>query len=125
MAGALGDGALALPDPCSRTVGVTGDALDAQAQRVALTAVDHTACETGGTREDLLLRIARAVDGGPELPGEVEDALRDGLSQAIAAEEEAGRLNGAAAWLLRQAVRFTPLNWVLNAIGEVRPLLGG
>ena len=122
--GALGDGALALPDPCTRTAAVTGDGLDAQGQRVALGALDHAACITGGSREDLMLRIARTVDGGPPLPDDQEEALREGLQRAIAAEEDAGRLNGAAGWLLRQAVRFAPLNWVLENIGEVGPLIG-
>lgn len=123
--GALDDGALALPDPCTRTVGVTGDGFDAQAQRVALTALDHTACELGGTREELLMRVARAVDGGASLPDDVQDALRDGLGEAIDAEEDAGHINAVTAFALRQAVRFTPFDWMISALRELEPLSRG
>lgn len=123
--GALGDGALALPDPCTRTIDTTGEGLDAQTQRIALTALDRAACDTGSTREELLMRVARAVDDGPELPGDVQDALRDGLGEAIDAEEEAGRINAVTAFALRQAARFTPFDWLVSALRELEPLSRG
>lgn len=121
-AGALDDGELALPDPCTRTVPISGDGADAQTQRIALGAVDHTACQLDTTREELLLVVIEAVDGDRDLPDGAEDHLRDGLIAQIDAEEQADRMGGITATVARQAVRFTPTSWILRAIREVRPL---
>lgn len=123
--GALGDGALALPDPCTRQVAVAGEGVDPQTQRIALTALDAAACELGTSREELLLDVTAAATDGDELPDEVTARLRAGLLAAIDAEEDAGNIGGTTAWVLRQAARFTPLDWLLRAIRELDPLLGG
>lgn len=121
--GALGDGALALPDPCTRQVAVTGEGVDPQTQRIALTALDSAACELGTSREELLLDVAAAATDGDDLSDQVKGRLREGLLAAIDAEEEAGRIGGTTAWVLRQTARFTPLDWLLRAIRELDPLL--
>lgn len=123
--GALDHGALALPDPCARTVSVTGDSVDARAQRIALRALDHAACQLGTTREDLLTDVALVVRDGGDLPDPVEERLKEGLRRGIDAEEEAGGINRVTAFTLRQAVRFTPFDWLVWALREVEPLVRG
>lgn len=122
--GALDQGALALPDPCTRTVSLPGDSIDARAQRIALRALDDAACQLGTSREALLQRVTVAVEEGGGLPEEVEDRLKDGLQDAIETEEDEGGINGFTAFTLRQAVRFTPFDWLLRALGELQPLIG-
>lgn len=123
--GALDDGALALPDPCTRQVTLTAEGVDAQTQRIALTALDSAACDLGVSREELLLDVAAAATDGDDLSDEVRGKLREGLLAAIDTEEEAGHIGGSTAWVLRQTARFTPLDWLLRAIRELDPLIGG
>jgi len=123
--GALDDGALALPDPCTREVSVAGEGVDPQTQRIALTALDSAACGLGTSREELLLDVAAAATDGHDLPDDVKARLREGLLAAIDSEEEAGRIGGTTAWVLRQTARFTPLDWLLRAIREIDPLIAG
>lgn len=113
--GALGDGALAVPDPCGREVRVDVGGLDGQAQRVGLRALDAAACELGTTREELLLQAAESLVDRGELPPGTEDAIRDGLAAAIRAERDAGRIGAVTAFLLEQAARRTPVAWVVAA----------
>jgi hypothetical protein len=122
--GALDQGALALPDPCTRTVSVPGDSVDARAQRIALRALDDAACDLGTSREALLERVTVAVEEGGGLSDEVEDALKDGLRAAIDTEQEQGGINALTALALSQAVRFAPFDWLLRALREVEPLIG-
>lgn len=121
--GALDAGALELPDPCTRTVTLEGDSVDARAQRIALRAADHTACATGTTREELLLRIIEVVEEGGDLGGDLEDRLREGLRHGIDVEQDEGGINAVTAFTLRQAVRFTPVDWLITAVRELEPLL--
>jgi hypothetical protein len=122
--GALDQGALALPDPCTRTVSVPGDSVDARAQRIALRALDDAACDLGTSREALLERVTVAVEEGGGLSDEVEDALKDGLRAAIDTEQEQGGISALTAFALSQAVRFAPFDWLLRALREVEPLIG-
>lgn len=120
--GALDEGALDLPDPCARTVALPGDGVDARAQRIALRALDHAACELGTTREALLEDVLVVLRDDGSLPDGVQDRLNDGLQRGIDAEEERG-LNAVAAFTLRQTVRFTPFDWLLGALRELEPLV--
>lgn len=122
--GALDQGALALPDPCSRVVTLPGDSVDARAQRIALRALDVAACDLGTSREALLERVTVAVDEGGGLPSEVEDSLKTGLRRAIDIEQDEGGINAFTAFTLSQAVRFTPFDWLLRALRELEPLIG-
>jgi hypothetical protein len=121
--GALDQGALALPDPCTRVVTLQGDGIDARAQRIALRALDAAACDLGTSREALLEQVTAAVEEGGGLPSEVEDRIKDGLGRAIDAEQDEGGLNAFTAFTLRQAVRFTPFDWLLRALRELEPLI--
>jgi hypothetical protein len=121
--GALSEGALAVPDPCDRRVDVATTGLDGAAQRVGLQALDAAACGLGTTREELVISIAGHVAEGRELPDEVAGALRSGLEEAIDREEAAGRIGRVGAFLLRQAARRAPVEWILAAV-ERAGLLG-
>jgi hypothetical protein len=122
--GAFSDGALAVPDPCHRTVDVATDGIDGQAQRIGLRAIDLAACELGTTREQLLLTTASSLTESRELASGTEDAIRAGLERAIDEEEEADRLNSVAAWLLSQAAQNAPVEWVVRAVEEIGPIVG-
>jgi hypothetical protein len=122
--GAFTEGALAVPDPCDRSVNVTTGGLDGAAQRIGLRAIDRAACELGTTREQLLISTAASLREARELPAGSEDAIRDGLTRAIEEEEEAGRLNGIAAFLLSQAAQRAPVEWVVRAVEEIGPIVG-
>lgn len=119
--GALDDGRLAVASPCARSAPEVRDGVDAQAQRIALAAVGTAACALGRGREELLIEVAGAIEDGDEIPGEVEDALRDGLEDAIDAEEDAGRLNRVAAFLLRQTAGRAPVDWIVAAVEQIGP----
>jgi hypothetical protein len=122
--GAMADGALAVPDPCDRSVKVETDGIDGQTQRIGLRAMDLAACELHTTREELLISTAGSLKESRELPPGSEDAIRAGLEQAIDEEEEAGRLNTVAAWLLSQAAQNAPVEWVVRAVEEIGPIVG-
>jgi hypothetical protein len=100
-------------DPCTREARSTGTDLVATAERVGLVALDGAACELGLSRERLLLAVA-----GDE-PLDIDDdrrneAFRQGLREAIDQEEQAGRLGGAQAALLRAGVEFLPIDVLLD-----------
>jgi hypothetical protein len=103
-------------DPCDREVRVEGETdLVTTAERVGLVALDGAACELGVSRERLLL----AISGEEQL--EVDDdrrneAFRNGLREAIDAEERAGRLGGAEAALLRTGIEFLPVDALLDQV---------
>jgi hypothetical protein len=122
--GAFTESALAVPDPCDRPVVVATDGVDGATQRIGLRAIDLAACEMGTTREELLLSVATSLQESRDLPPGSESAIRDGLEQAIDEEQEAGRLNTVAAWLLSQAAQNAPVEWVVRAVEEIGPILG-
>lgn len=122
--GAFSGGALAVPDPCSRSVDVDMEGIDGTAQRVGLRAIDVAACELGTTREQLLISTASSLQESRDLPPGSETAIRDGLEQAIEEEQDAGRLNAVAAFLLSQAAQNAPVEWVIRAVEEIGPVLG-
>jgi hypothetical protein len=119
--GALADGRLGVADPCARAAPGYEDGADAQAQRIGLVAVDAAACRLGTSREELLVSVAGTLEDGRDLPDDVEDALRDGLQDAIGAEEDAGRLNTVAAWVLGQTAGHAPVDWIMKAVEEIGP----
>jgi len=122
--GALTEDALALPDPCERQVTIDTGGLDGQTQRVGLSALDLAACELGTSREELLLDLTSSLQDSRDFPPGTEDAIRDGLEQAIDREEDEDRLNVVAAFLLKQAAQRAPVEWVVRAVEEVGPLVG-
>jgi hypothetical protein len=88
-------------------------------QRVAAAGLDAAACRLGMGREELLIAMASALVGSGDLPAGAEEALRDGLERAIQAEQEAGRVDRVSAFVLRQAVRHTPVSWTVAAAREL------
>ena len=78
----------------------------------------------GTTREELLLSVATSLQESRDLPPGSEGAIRQGLEQAIDEEEDAGRLNTVAAWVLSQAAQNAPVEWVVRAVEEIGPILG-
>jgi hypothetical protein len=122
--GALTEDVLAVPDPCERTVTIDTGGLDGQTQRVGLTALDLAACELGTTREELLLDLTSSLQESRDFPPGTEDAIRNGLEEAIDREEQEDRLNVVAAFVLKQAVQRAPVEWVVRAVEEIGPLVG-
>jgi hypothetical protein len=122
--GALTEDALAVPDPCERRVTIDTGGLDGQTQRIGLTALDIAACELGTSREQLLLELTASLQESRNFPSGTEDAIRDGLEQAIDREEREDRLNVVAAFLLKQAAQRAPVEWVVRAVEEIGPLVG-
>ena len=105
-------------DPCARNAPFPGGGLDSTTQRVALRGLDAAACDLGLTREELLFAIA-GQEHVAASDAEIEAAVRRGLEQAVDEED----LNPAAAFLLRQAIRHAPEQWVLE-IAQRLGLLG-
>jgi hypothetical protein len=106
--GGLGYGAPEVRDPCARHAPFGGGGLDGATQRVALRGLDVAACRLGITREELLLALAGQQEVGRS-SGALEDALREGLAQAIDEQD----LDPVSTFVLRQAVRHAPASWVL------------
>jgi hypothetical protein len=117
--GALDHGAPRVADPCRSRQAQVGRGVDRAAQRIAAAGLDAAACELRMGREELLLALASSLVGTGEAPAGAEEALRDGLDRAIQAERDAGRLDRVSAFLLRQAVRHTPVSWTVAAAREL------
>ena len=103
------------PQPCGRQAASADAGVGGTVERIGLTALGSAACELGVSRERLLLGLA----GEAELDVDRERrtaAFRSGLQQAIDAEEQAGRLGGTEAFLLRQAVSFLPVDDLLERL---------
>lgn len=122
--GALAADPMAVPNPCTRTVQVTTGGIDGEAQRVGLGALDAAACRLGTTREQLLLSVASSLASSGTLPGGTESAIRDGLQKAIDAEQRAGHIGTIEAFLLSQAAQRAPVEWVVQVVQRVGPLVG-
>jgi hypothetical protein len=101
-------------NPCARNAPFPGGGLDSTTQRVALRGLDVAACDLGLTREQLLFAIAGQQDVAAS-DAEIEAAVRRGLEQAVDEED----LNPAAEFLLRQAIRHAPEEWVLKIAQEL------
>jgi hypothetical protein len=103
-------------DPCGREVRVEGETdLITTAERIGFVALDSAACELGVSRERLLLAISGEadLDVGKDRRN---DAFRNGLREAIEQEEQAGRLGGTEAGLLRTAVDLLPVDALLDQV---------
>jgi hypothetical protein len=103
------------PDPCAPRAEQDAGGVTGAVERVGLTALGAAACDLGVSRERLLLSIA----GEDELEVDAErrtDAFRAGLTEALDAEERAGRIGGTEAFLLRQAIRFAPIDELLERV---------
>lgn len=103
------------PAPCGRQAASSDDGVGGTVERIGLNALGLTACDLGVSRERLLLGLA----GEAELDVDRErrtEAFRSGLQQAIDAEQRAGGLGAAEAFVLRQAVGFLPIDALLDRL---------
>ena len=118
---ALGGGSFEptpVADPCSPRAYPEADGLAETIERIALTAVDGVACELGVSREDLVLglRIERS---------EAEDAIHEGLVEAVDKAEQDGTLPGLVAPLVRKAAESVPPWLLLETLERFGDLLPG
>ena len=123
---ALGGGGYeptATADPCSSRdvpTAPNGDtAAAAVAQRIVLVALDRTACRLGTSREALALALvspqgADGLLGTGRSPEEIDDALRQGVLEAVGEAETAGVLQGSLAEFLRGAADVLPVAQVVR-----------
>ncbi len=109
---------LPVADPCRPRPSTQSDAL----QRIALSGLDGAACRLRVTREELVLALAdddareefaRAHGIGDD---ELEDAVRAGLSRAIADAEQRGELSDLEAGLLRRGLEVLPVATIIDAL---------
>lgn len=122
--GARDYGELAVEDPCTATVSVSGDGLDATAQRILLDGLNGAACELGTTREDLVLSFEPEL--GADIPWDrdtIERAVRSGLLRSIDEAEDRGSIGGIPATILREVVERAPLDLLIRGGGELADLL--
>jgi hypothetical protein len=103
-------------DPCTRgDVRSADDGLFGTAERIGLQALDGAACDLDVSREKLLLALA----GEQRLDideGRRNDAFRAGLRSAIDKEQDAGRLGGIEASLLRAGIEILPVDALLDRV---------
>jgi hypothetical protein len=120
----------AVADPCAEREGRDPDGLSEVLEQIVLTALDAAACELGTSREELVLAV-RNEDALEEFAdergisrGDTEQAIQDGLAQAVDDAEEAGDLSGFAASLARRAVESVPVWLLLDALDKLDALGG-
>jgi hypothetical protein len=130
---ALGGGSFEptpVADPCAPRAYPEAEGLGETIERIALTAVDRVACRLGVSREELVLalRSEDAFDRFTRENGiertEAEQAIHDGLVQAVDQAEEDGTLPGLIAPLVRKAAESVPpwlLLGTLERLGDFLP----
>jgi hypothetical protein len=103
------------PAPCRISSVSASDGLTGTLERVGLNALAGTACELGVTRERLLLALAGEREIGVDDERRTE-AFRQGLREAVAEEQQAGRIGGTEAFLLRGAIEALPVDAILERL---------
>ena len=103
---------------------------DERVELVVLAAADAAACRLGVSREELVLAL-RSVDELDRLAAkegksrdELEQALRDGLVQAVTKAEDEDLIGGTTAGALRFAAEHLPLGLLLDLLRRGSSLLG-
>jgi len=131
---ALGGGSFEptpVADPCQARERTEAEGLGETIERIALQAVDHVACDLGVSREELVLalRSEDAFDAFTAEHGidraEAEDAIHDGLVQAVDEAEEDGTLPGLVAPLDRRAAESVPPWLILETLERLGDFLPG
>ena len=131
---ALGGGSFEptpVADPCQARDRTEAEGLGETIERIALQAVDHVACDLGVSREELVLalRSEDAFDAFTAEHGidraEAEDAIHDGLVQAVDEAEEDGTLPGLVAPLVRRAAESVPPWLILETLERLGDFLPG
>jgi hypothetical protein len=118
-------------DPCQARERTEAEGLGETIERIALTAVDHVACELGVSREDLVLALrseetfdAFSAEHGIER-SQAEEAIHGGLVQAIDEAEQDGTLPGLVAPLVRKAAESVPPWLLLDTLERLGDFLPG
>ena len=103
---------------------------DERIELVVLAAADAAACRLGVSREELVLAL-RSVDELDRLAAkegksrdELEQALRDGLVQAVTKAQDEELIGGTTAGALRFAAEHLPLGLLLDLLRRGSSLLG-
>jgi hypothetical protein len=115
-------------NPCTREPG-DPDGLSEALEQVALSGLDSAACELGVSREDVVLAIRsedaldRFADEHGAAPADVEQAVQDGLRQALADARESGTLSGLVAGLAEKVVDNVPPHLLLEALERLGSFL--
>jgi hypothetical protein len=129
---ALGGGSFEptpVADPCESRDFREPDGLGESIEQIALRAVDEVACELDVSREELVLalRSEEAFENFSEQYGiereEAEEAIRNGLVEAVDDAEEAGTLPGLIAPFVRSAAESVPPWLVLEALERLGSFL--
>jgi hypothetical protein len=131
---ALGGGSFEptpVADPCAPREYPEAEGLGETIERIALTAVDRVACRLGVSREELVLalRSEDAFDAFTRENGidraEAEQAIHDGLVQAVDEAEQDGTLPGLVAPLVRKAAESVPPWLILDTLERLGDFLPG
>jgi hypothetical protein len=116
-------------DPCQPRERPQPEGLGETIEVIALTAVDNVACKLGVSREDLVLAL-RSEDAFEKFSDEhgierdeAEQAVRDGLIEAVDEAEQAGVLTGLVARFVHQAAESVPPWLVLEALERLGSFL--
>jgi hypothetical protein len=116
-------------DPCEARAQRDPEGVAETIEFIALSAVDSVACELGVSREELVLALrsedafgAFSDEHGLERD-EVEDAIHDGLVQAVDEAEQEGALPGLLAPFVRKAAESVPPWLVLEALERLGSFL--
>ena len=120
-------GGFRLADPCSAEASFPGEGLDATIQRIGLSGLNGAACELGTTREELVLSFVPEI--GSEEPirwdaQTIERAARAGLLRAVDDAKRRGSLGSIEAFVLREAVRRAPIDWLVEGASGLGSLIG-
>ena len=129
---ALGGGSFEptpVADACAPRARLAAEGLGETIERIALTSVDKVACQLGVSREELVLALrseeafdAFAKENGIE-QAEAEQAIRDGLVQAVDQAEQDGTLPGLIAPLVRKAAESVPPWLILETLERLGSFL--
>jgi hypothetical protein len=131
---ALGGGSFEptpVADPCAPRAYPEAEGLGETIERIALTAVDRVACRLGVSREELVLalRSEDAFDRFSRENGidraESEQAIHDGLVQAVDEAEQDGTLPGLIAPLVRTTAESVPPWLLLETLERLGDFLPG
>jgi hypothetical protein len=131
---ALGGGSFEptpVADPCAPRQLPEAEGLGETIERIALTAVDRVACKLGVSREELVLALRNedAFDAFSRENGidraEAEQAIHDGLVQAVDEAERDGTLPGLIAPLVRKAAESVPPWLLLETLERLGSFLPG
>jgi hypothetical protein len=110
-------------DPCKPREWQPSSGFQGLADQVARSAADGAACRLGVSREELVTALASGPAGRERFirahglsDEEVDQAVRAGLDRAIDDARRAGAIGGIEEFLLRQAVRGLPVDFLLDRL---------